>query len=459
MHNIEVHIFILKFTEPQIQSLAPDEASLKAGKSLSAKSNWLISQYNDRAVWGEIKGSGAKPYLTQIDINNIAFKCSCPSRKFPCKHGLGLMLLWTNDTNAVTKNEEEPTWVADWMNKRIAKEEKVNEPKEYTDEELAKQEKTKLKRSEDRTLAVENGIAELTLVLKDIIRTGILNLPQKDVAFFDKIAARMIDAKASGLAAWVKKLGAINYNQNGIAWQKEALETMGKMYLLTEAYRNINNQSELWQTSIKNLIGWSQAPKELLQDDTAEIVKDIWLVIGQETSTTDDGITIQRNWLLGVQTNETALILNFGTRFAPMDISVIAGSIIEAALVFFPAVVKQRAIIKLQKGIVNNLQQMPNFLLGITALYEYKHNIIVKYPFATDIVVCLKNIRIGQHNEAFIAIDEDGFYMPLSIDFSFEKQLNWLAITSGNYFALTAVIREEKLFPLGVFKNEQYILI
>ena len=449
----------MKFTETQIQTLAPDEASLKAGKSLSGKTNWLVSQYNDRAVWGEIKGSGSKPYLTQIDINNIAFKCSCPSRKFPCKHGLGLMLLWTNDTTAVTQNEEEPAWVADWMNKRIAKEEKVNEVKEYTEEEIAKLEKTKLKRTEDRTLAVENGVAELKLVLKDIIRTGILNLPQKDDAFFDKIAARMIDAKASGLAGWVKKLGAINYNQNGIAWQTEALEIMGKMYLLTEAFRNINNLSEQWQTSIKNLIGWSQAPKELLQNDSAEIVKDVWLVIGQETTTTDDGITIQRNWLVGTHTNETALILNFGTRFAPMDISVIPGTIIEAALVFFPAIVKQRAVIKLQKGIVNNLPQMHTLLPNITALFEYKHSVIVKYPYATDIVVCLKNIRIGQHKEAFIAIDEDGFFTPLSDDFSFEKQLNWLAITSGNYFALTAVIREEKLFPLGIFKNEQYILI
>ena len=174
--QFEKQIINLKFTEPQIQSLAPDEASLKAGKSLSAKSNWLVSQFNDRVVWGEIKGSGAKPYLTQIDINSIAFKCSCPSRKFPCKHGLGLMLLWTNDTNAVTQNEEEPAWVADWMNKRIAKDEKNNEVKEYTEEELAKLEKTKLKRTEDRTLAVDNGVAQLTLVLKDIIRTGILNL-------------------------------------------------------------------------------------------------------------------------------------------------------------------------------------------------------------------------------------------------------------------------------------------
>jgi SWIM zinc finger len=449
----------LKFTEPQIQSLAPDDASLKAGKILSAKANWLLAQYNNRVVWGEIKGSGAKPYLTQIDINNIAFKCSCPSRKFPCKHGLGLMLLWTNDAAAVTEKEEEPAWVADWMNKRIAKDEKSNEVKEYTEEELAKLEKTKIKRTEDRTLAVENGIAELTLVLKDIIRTGILNLPQKDNSFFDKIAARMVDAKATGLAGWIKKLGAINYNQNSNAWQSEALEIMGKMYLITEAFRNINTLPQPWQTSIKNLVGWSQAPKELLQDATAEIVKDTWLVVGQETTTTEDAVIIQRNWLVGVETNQTALILNFGTRFAPMDISVIPGSIIEAAIVFFPAIINQRAVIKLQKGILETLPKTPQLISNITALYAYKHSIAITNPFANDVVVCIKNIRIGQHEAAFNAYDEEGYFIKLSTDFIFEKQLNWLAITAGNYYCIAAIIRDEKLFPLGVFMEEQYILI
>jgi hypothetical protein len=372
---------------------------------------------------------------------------------------LGLMLLWTNDTATVTQNEEEPAWVADWMNKRIAKDEKSNEVKEYTEEELAKQEKTKLKRTEDRTLAVENGIAELTLVLKDIIRTGILNLPQKESSFFDKIAARMVDAKATGLAGWIKKLGAINYNQNSNAWQSEALEIIGKMYLITEAFRNINTLPQPWQTSIKNLVGWSQAPKELLQDSTAEIIKDTWLVVGQETTTTEDAVIIQRNWLVGVVTNQTALILNFGTRFAPMDISVIPGSIIEAAIVFFPAIIKQRAVIKLQKGILDKLPKSPQLISNITALYAYKHSIAITNPFATDIVVCIKNIRIGQHEAAFNAYDEEGYFIQLSTDFIFEKQLNWLAITAGNYYCIAAIIRDEKLFPLGVFMEEQYILI
>jgi uncharacterized Zn finger protein len=459
MANIDTEINILKFTEQQIQSLAPDDASLKAGKSLSTKSNWLVAQFNSRVVWGEIKGSGSKPYLTQIDINTIAFKCSCPSRKFPCKHGLGLMLLWANDTAAVIEKEEEPAWVNDWMNKRLAKEEKSNEEKEYTEEELEKLEKNKQKRTDERSNAVENGIEELTLVLKDIVRTGILTLPQKENAYFEKIAARMVDAKASGLAGWVKKLGAVNYTQASTVWQKEVVEIIGKMFLITEAFRNIKNLPEQWQTAVKNLTGWSQSPKELLKDEDAEIVKDTWLVTGQETTTTDDGIIIQRNWLTGIETNETALILNFGTRFAPLDISVMPGTVIEAALVFFPSVVKQRAVVKLQKNMLEKLPKIPALLPNINALFHHKLNLSVLYPFITDTPVCLQNIRPGQHGEKFIAIDEEGYFMELADDFIFEKQLNWLAISAGNYYSIAAIVREEKLFPLGLFINRQYVLI
>jgi len=44
-------------------------------------------------MWGESQASGSKPYQVSIVLGGPAFKCTCPSRKFPCKHGIGLMLL------------------------------------------------------------------------------------------------------------------------------------------------------------------------------------------------------------------------------------------------------------------------------------------------------------------------------------------------------------------------------
>ena len=49
-----------------------------------------------------------------MTISEPAFRCSCPSRKFPCKHGLGLLLLLA-DQPALFKQQEPPAWVADWL--------------------------------------------------------------------------------------------------------------------------------------------------------------------------------------------------------------------------------------------------------------------------------------------------------------------------------------------------------
>jgi hypothetical protein len=42
---------------------------------------------------GRIPWERQTPDKTRVDLNCPAFKCNCPSRKFSCKHGLGLYLL------------------------------------------------------------------------------------------------------------------------------------------------------------------------------------------------------------------------------------------------------------------------------------------------------------------------------------------------------------------------------
>ena len=113
----------LNLTEEQIIQLAPDAASVKAGKGLASPGKWVLLACSERAVWGHCQGSGKNPYQTAIDLNDIAFKCSCPSRKFPCKHGLGLLLLFAAKPE-LFEQAEEPDWVATWLSKRGVKAEK-----------------------------------------------------------------------------------------------------------------------------------------------------------------------------------------------------------------------------------------------------------------------------------------------------------------------------------------------
>ena len=80
-------------TAAQILDTAADAPSRKAGQDLAKPAKWSGFGRDGDLVWGEIKGSGASPYRTVADLAGSASKCTCPSRKLPCKHALGLMLL------------------------------------------------------------------------------------------------------------------------------------------------------------------------------------------------------------------------------------------------------------------------------------------------------------------------------------------------------------------------------
>src|SRR6267154_1101372 len=106
-----------QWTTEQILALAPDPASAKAGRELTVPRKWLSLGHDDLAAWGECQGSGAKPYQAQIELAEPAFRCTCPSRKFPCKHTLGLFLIFAGE-NAAMKKTTPPPWVADWLKSR-----------------------------------------------------------------------------------------------------------------------------------------------------------------------------------------------------------------------------------------------------------------------------------------------------------------------------------------------------
>src|SRR5262245_38024511 len=107
----------MQWTAEQILALAPDASSAKAGQSLASPGHWLTLGHDPRCAWGECRGSGQKPYQTQIDLGEPAFRCSCPSRKFPCKHGLGLFLLLERQPAAFSQAEP-PAWVQQWLESR-----------------------------------------------------------------------------------------------------------------------------------------------------------------------------------------------------------------------------------------------------------------------------------------------------------------------------------------------------
>ncbi len=116
-------------------------------------------------------GSGAKPYRTYIDLSGPAYRCTCPSRKFPCKHVLGLLLLWSDGT--VPAAAGLPDRVAEWIEGRHQREARSTARRERgaageapSDPEAAR------RRAEQRERRVAAGLDELDRWLRDQVRHG-----------------------------------------------------------------------------------------------------------------------------------------------------------------------------------------------------------------------------------------------------------------------------------------------
>ena len=106
-------------------ALAPDPSSQSPARSLSTPAAWSGTGAFETLVWGHCRGSGAKPYQTVVDLAGPAYRCSCPSRKFPCKHALGLLLLWAADS--VPDAEEPADFAAVWAAGREGRATKATE--------------------------------------------------------------------------------------------------------------------------------------------------------------------------------------------------------------------------------------------------------------------------------------------------------------------------------------------
>ncbi|BDH57385.1 SWIM zinc finger family protein [Tsukamurella sp. PLM1] len=78
---------------------------------------WSNSGATDLAIWGACQGSGSRPYQTIVELAGPAYKCSCPSRKFPCKHALGLLLLWAD--GGVPDADAPADFAAEWLAARV----------------------------------------------------------------------------------------------------------------------------------------------------------------------------------------------------------------------------------------------------------------------------------------------------------------------------------------------------
>ena len=173
----------------------PTAARSRPARSFSTATNWTGLGQSDDALWGLCQGSAV--YQVKVELGSLGYHCSCPSRKFPCKHVLGLLMLRAASPAAIAAAEA-PEWVGEWIEKRRARE---NKKASRSEADAAKpvNEQAQQRRAQQRESRVADGLGRLDVWLKDLVRNGLAGLETKPPAFWEDQAKRLVDA---GRRAW-----------------------------------------------------------------------------------------------------------------------------------------------------------------------------------------------------------------------------------------------------------------
>ncbi|MBK7985718.1 MAG: SWIM zinc finger family protein [Ignavibacteria bacterium] len=432
-------------TEEDVNKLAPDDASITAGRQLAMRNQWENVNRHERALWGECKGSGKNPYFTQIDLVNIAFKCTCPSRKFPCKHSLGLLYLFVKDKSCFLTHPDIHTRVLEWIESRN---EKVEAKKASQNVDKKAQEKRFLQRDKK----VREGIVELKRWMKDLIRLGIQSVPQNQYVFCKNMKAKMIDAQAPGLARVLSELTEINmYEPN---WEHVFLRKFSFLYILVSAYENSDNINVSWQEEIKIRLGYNFNRSDF---DSTSLQRDILFTLSQTKEIIDVNLVSEKTWFYSCVNQSFYYLL----QYYPVTQSVqeqfhVPGNTVDAQFFIYPGRNQQRIVIEMYESVSHK----KIFDFPQKSFYNHWIDIAEKKAlniFTEEFPVLLKSYKLLTKTNEWFITDESGDSLKVNIEKI--KLLKILALTLQNPVDWFGVVHNAMFKPLAFIFNNKYYTV
>src|SRR5215472_4166800 len=252
----------------QVLAMAPDAAAAKAGQGQAFAVRWPTLGCDEQAAWGECQGSGAAPYRCQAALADGAARCSCPSRKLPCKHAIGLLLLLADGQVPAAAC---PDWVAEWLADRAERADRAaradRQPGKAAQSPSAPADpRAQQRRAASRENKVDGGVDELRRWLGDLARGGLAAAQSQPWEWWDRVARRMIDAQARGLANRVRRLAEIAaIGGHRRDWPERMLDELGALHLLCEAWTRRDALPKPTAAALRARIGFTLPAAEVSQ--------------------------------------------------------------------------------------------------------------------------------------------------------------------------------------------------
>jgi hypothetical protein len=436
---------MLRLTAEQVLALAPDGAAAAAGRKLGAAAPWRGLGCNDAALWGECQGSAL--YQVRVDLADLAVKCSCPSRKVPCKHSLGLLLLAATAPGAFAGGEP-PEWVSDWLARRAsgAARREAAPAKSAPGAQVAKP-ATKARQADRRLTRVTAGLDALDLWLHDLLRSGLASVETQPASFWEQQAARLVDAQAPGVAARVRQLATIpNATPD---WPARLLDRLGRLALLIAAFRRLDELPADLREDVRGAIGWTLNQEEVIA--RGKTAPDEWLILGQRV-TEEDRLRAQRTWLTSARDGRPALIMQYAIGSAPFPNMLLPGTRLAADLTYWPGAWPLRALMRQRHSSPEPINAPLPGVPDLTALLDQVAAATARQPWLDRFLAVLNGVVPTRTESSWLVRDRTGDALPLVGG----DHWRLLALSGGRPVDLAAEWDGETLAPLGVLADDAY---
>jgi len=428
----------MSLTLERIEALAPDQASLGAARKLLKPSSWPTLAEGEGLVWGECQGSGATPYRVVVSEADAGYKCTCPSRKFPCKHALALMWMRA-DRSFAFATATVPDWVKDWLSRRRGK----STPAAKTEDETGPKPRPSIRLTEipearadadrkaeqraaaarernrlERETAVLAGLDDLDTWLADQVQQGMANFVAQAAQRCRAIAQRLVDAKASGLAGRLDALPTRLFTLPGPAPPLAAIRELAQVHLISQAYRRSLELPELLATDARQAVGWSVTRDTLLNDSEALRVAAKWRIFAVLSEAQPDRLRKVETWLWRQSSADGKPHCAVLIDFVPISTGTatggyLVGDQIDAELSFYRSTIPLRAqVTTLKRGAEQSSEPLtlPNEVLS--ASYAEYERALAQLPWLGTIPLTFRSASVRRHGEQLYLHDDQG---PLSL--------------------------------------------
>lgn len=233
-----------EITQQQIIAMAPNQSAVTNARKISQKGGFvrLERSADDTFYMGECSGSGKSNYITSVDfIDPVSpvCRCSCPSRQFPCKHGLALLF----EINAKKDFHicEIPEDIQKKREKKLARAEKAKNNVENNDDSEENQKKKAASAKRAKTAKVKKirkqleGLELAKQLVSDLMKAGLGTMGGTTLKTYEQLSKQLGDYYLPGpqrlLNALILEIGEFQ-KDNKEEHYEQAINLLEKFWTL-----------------------------------------------------------------------------------------------------------------------------------------------------------------------------------------------------------------------------------